>query len=380
MPIGEYALLLASALVSALTNLTGLPRRGRPPRRILVVKVDHLGDAITATPALRALRESHPQAIIDLVLNPAVVPLFRETPLANRVLAYDSPLFRRRAPEPETGTRDGSGIHGDVIVHESYDAIVELRGDWKTLGLPLRTRAARRVDRGTVRLGDWIGRKLRMNRRQPLHEVETNLAIVKPLLIAGPSSVAAPPPEIHVTTEADRSMRAALVSAGLDPSRPFIAVHPAAAWRPRAWRPERFAALLDRLAAAHGLPFAVVGLATERDVEQAMRSAVREARVAWLFGALTLPEIAALLRASRLFIGNDSGLAHLAAACGTPVVALFGPQDPRRFAPRSPLARALHHRVPCCPCAQKVCIRPELPCVNLIEIAEVEAAARAALG
>ena len=175
-------------------------------------------------------------------------------------------------------------------------------------------------------------------------------------------------------------MGSILTAQGLDPARDFITLHPGAAWRPRAWRAERYAALADRLTASYGIPFAVVGLPSERDVEERMRDALKNARVAWLFGVLSLPEIAALLRASRLFIGNDSGLAHLAAACGTPVVSLFGPQDPRRFAPRSAQALTLHHRVSCCPCTQTVCVRPELPCVNLIEIAEVEAAARAALG
>ena len=375
-PAREYGLLLASAFVSAWTNLLGLPFRGRSPRRILVLKIDHLGDAITAVPALRALRDAHPEAVIDLVLNPSVAPLFRGTPLADRVLEYDSPLFRRDPPRSEDD--------GDIVA-ERYDTIVELRGDGKTLALPRRTRAVRRVDRGTVRLADWIGRRLLGSRRPPLHEVETNLAIVRPLLaagalLAGARAAAPQAPEILVAAEADRSMRAAVGSAGLDASAPFITMHPGAAWRPRAWRAERFAALADRLAVSHGLPVAVVGLASEHDIERAMRAAVREARVAWLFGVLSLPEIAALLRASRLFIGNDSGLAHLAAACGTPVVALFGPQDPRRFAPRDPRVSTLHHRVPCFPCDQTVCVRPELPCVNLIEVAEVEAAARATLG
>ena len=382
-PGREYWLLLASALVSSVTNLVGLPRRPRPPRRILVVKVDHLGDAITAIPALRALRDAYPEATIDLVLSPSVAPLFHRTPLANRVLSYESPVFRRNGAPP-----DGSAAPLHEVVRERYDTIVELRGDRNTLALAFRTGAVRRVDRGTVRLRDWIGRRLFASRRArpPLHEVETNFAIVEPLLrdagaaAASSASAPGPIPEIHVTAEADRSMRAALESAGLDPAAPFIALHPGAAWRPRAWRAERFAELADRLAASHKLPFVVVGLAAERDIERAMRAAVREARVAWLFGVLSLSEIAALLRASRLFIGNDSGLAHLAAACGTPVIALFGPQDPRRFAPWSTRTRTLHHRVPCFPCDQTICVRPELPCVNLIEVTEVEAAARAVLG
>ena len=83
------------------------------------------------------------------------------------------------------------------------------------------------------------------------------------------------------------------------------------------------------------------GLALERDVEAAVCSRVGKARALSMFGTLTLPELAALLTRSSLLIGNDSGITHLAAACGTPTVALFGPQDPRRFRPWSDRAIAL---------------------------------------
>jgi ADP-heptose:LPS heptosyltransferase len=160
-----------------------------------------------------------------------------------------------------------------------------------------------------------------------------------------------------------------------------VTVHPGASWKPRAWLPERFAAIADWVEAHYDARVVYVGSAGERDVEAAVRSRTRGSAVP-MFGTLSIPELAALLRRSRLLIGNDSGIAHLAAACGTPVVALFGPQDPRRFRPWAEPGRAvaLHHPVPCFPCDQTRCVRPELPCVNLIEIAEVEAAARALLG
>jgi len=370
--VNEYALLLASALVSALTNLLGYARRGPAPRRILVVKLDHLGDVITATPALRALREAHPAAEIDLLLSPSVAPLFEGTQLATRVLAYDSPRYRRGPALP------GADPLREAA-HARYDAIVELRGDWRTLSLPFRTWARRRVDRGTVRLSDWIGR--RMGRRRghaPLHEAETNYEIVRPLL--PPAALRPPPAEIHLRSGADDAMTRRLAEAGVDLSRPIVCIHPGASWRPRAWLPERFAAIADWVAEHYHAQIVLLGSTEERGVEAAVLGHVRNGYVASLFGTLPLPEVAALLKSSRLLIGNDGGIAHLAAACGTPTVALFGPQDPRRFKPWSDRSIALHHPVHCFPCAQIRCVHPELPCVNLIEVAEVEAAVRALLG
>lgn len=366
--MSEYGLLLISALVSAVVNLIGLLRRG-PVRRILVVKLDHLGDVITATPALQALRRAHPEAEIDLLIAPSVAPLFEGLPFLTRVRTYDSPRYRRAGGDARPSPPVPEGAR--------YDVVVELRGDARTLFLPFQVGATRRLDRGTARLRDWIRRRLHPE-RPPLHEVEANLAIVQPLLGVRASAAGARV-QVNVPASARESLARRLAEAGVPADRPLVALHPGASWAPRAWLPERFAAIADWIEANYHAQVVIVGSAGERDVEAAVRSHARGSALSW-FGTLSIVEAAALLQRSRLLIGNDGGIAHLAAACGTPVAALFGPQDPRRFRPWAERVVALHHRVPCFPCTQVRCVRPELPCVNLIEIAEVEAAARALLG
>jgi ADP-heptose:LPS heptosyltransferase len=98
------------------------------------------------------------------------------------------------------------------------------------------------------------------------------------------------------------------------------------------------------------------------------------------FFDLRLVETAALIEHSALFLGNDSGIAHVAAACGTPVIALFGPQDPRRFRPWSERTMVLHKVAPCFPCAQITCVFPHNPCVNLITVQEAMRCVTAVLG
>jgi len=364
--VKEHVLLLASATVSAVVNLFGVGRR-RPPRRILVVKVDHLGDAILATAALRELRDAYPQAEIDLLTAPAVAPLFVGSSLATRVRTYDAPRYRRRADTKAAPTLD---------VGPAYDTVVELRGDWSTLAVSFRVGARRRVDRGTVLLQNWWTRRFAAAERP--HEVEVNLAVVRWLVGSTPRT---PHIEAHIPTEARDVLERRLAEAGIQGREPLVTIHPGAGWRPRAWFPERFAAIADWAREHYDAQIVFVGSAEERDIEAAIRTRMRGPATFW-FGTLRIGEMAALLERSRLLIGNDSGVAHLAAAFGTPVIALFGPQDPRRFRPWADSDRAivLHHRVPCWPCAQARCIRPELPCVNLIEVSEVEAAARAILG
>jgi ADP-heptose:LPS heptosyltransferase len=368
--VNEYLLLLASSIVSRLVNLLGRARRGASPGRILVVKLDHLGDVVLATPALRALREAHPRAEIEVLVSPGSEAVLEGSSALDRVLVYDAPRFRRsgaaRAAGSASGLRDA--------VRGRYDVVVELRGDWRTLLLPIRVGASRRVDRGTVRLRDWLARRFGDAPGRPrLHEVETNLESVRPLLGgAVTAAAAAPRVEVPVSAEAARSLRQKLESAGIDRRAPIVCIHPGAAWRPRAWRAERFARLADWIRGQYDAQVVFVGSEGERDIEEALRAACRGAGAAYLFGVLTVPEVVALFAEARLLIGNDSGLAHLAAARGLPSVVLFGPQDPARFRPWSGTTLVLHHPVPCFPCRQTVCVRPDDPCVNLIETEEVE--------
>ena len=376
-PVSEHLLLLCSAFVSGIVNIVGRFRSPRAPR-VLVVKLDHVGDVILATPAIRAMQEARPHDPIDVLIAPGSRVALEGNPHIERILYYDSPRYRRargRAPGPASTLR----VIRDVA-RGGYSTIVELRGDWWTLLLPFLTGASRRVDRGSVRLGEWIARRASgaHRARPPLHEVETNLEVVRPLL--GSRLPDRPAVEIFPSESARESMRRKLEAAGVDFRAPIVCIHPGAAWRPRAWRPERFAAVADWIQDLYHPQVLFVGSSEERDIEAAVRASAKGRRTFWLAGELTWQDLATLLERARLFIGNEGGPAHVAAANRIPSVVLSGPQEPGRFHPWSDLSVVLHHRVHCCPCRQDVCVHPENPCVNLIELEEVKAQVRRILG
>jgi lipopolysaccharide heptosyltransferase II len=366
--MNEYALFVLSAIVSVVVNVLGRLRGRSEPSRILVVKLDHLGDVILATPAIRALRERHPRAVIDALVHPAATAAVAHHPAITNVFMYRSPRFARG------GTADGPSRVREVALR-GYDTIVELRGDERTLFLPFRAGARRRIDRGTVRLRNKALRAL--GRAPVLHEVETNLEIVRPL--AG-TSATRPQLEVDPGQAARVSLARTLEDRGIPADARLVVFHPGAAWRPRAWRPERFGAVADWILGHYDAQVVLVGSEDERDVEDLVRRSMREDRALAMTGSLTLEELTALLGRSALFIGNDSGPAHLAAACGVPSIVLFGPQDPRRFGPWSERTQVLHHPVACFPCRQTVCVMAEDPCVNRNEVADVIARAREVLG
>ena len=375
--MSEYLLLLCSAVVSGVVNALG-PLRARRSPRVLLVKVDHVGDVILATPAIRAIREARPHVPIDVLIAPGSRVALEGNPHIERVLYYDSPRYRRApggAPDQPSALR----VIRDVA-RGGYSTIVELRGDWWTLLLPFLAGSSRRLDRGGVRLGDWIARHFSSARRArpPVHEVETNLKIVRPLL--GGNVPDPPVIEIFPAESARESMERKLEAAGIDLRAPIVCVHPGAAWRPRAWRPERFAAVADWIQDHYHPQILFVGSTEERDIEAAVRANAKGRGAFWLAGELTWQEVAVLLGRARLFVGNEGGPAHVAAANRVPSVVLSGPQEPGRFDPWSDQTIVLHHRVHCCPCQQRVCVHPENPCVNLIELEEVKAQVRRILG
>jgi len=377
--MNEYEILARSAVATALVNARGrFSRRYASPRRILVIKLDHLGDVILATPALRALRETHAGVPIDALVRPDSRALLEGSPLVDRVFSYDAPRFRRTAAAAAPTKERDEVVRNLAPI--AYDWVVELRGDEWTLGGLLQVlRPARRFDRGTARVRDWVARRsdrLRGRRlRPPRHEVETNLEIIRGGVQRWPDRpIVEAPPWPHAQLELDRVARE--VAPGFDFARPYVVLQLGASWGPRAWRPEAFGAVAASMRTAYDAQVAVLGVAEDSFLRKAFEEGGGPAGTAYFFGALTIPAVGALLRRAKLYIGSDGGVAHLAAACGTPSVVLFGPQDPARFGPWGDNIRILHHPVECFPCAQVICVRPENPCVNLNSVDETLNAAK----
>jgi ADP-heptose:LPS heptosyltransferase len=278
--------------------------------RILFVTATRIGDAVLSTGLLDHLIRSHPGARVTIACGPAAAGLFAHVPGLERVIAMAKRDFRGHwwsLWSRAVGTR--------------WDLVVDLRGSM--LAWLLRAR-------GRVVMGGG---------RRPGHR----LAQLGAVLGLDP-----PPPPVVWTSESDRARAAAL----LPPGAPVIGLGPTANWPGKVWAPERFVALYDRLAGAGGaLPGARVAVfAGPGEAEAAMAAPVLAAlprgRTIDLAGRLTLTEAAAALARCALYVGNDSGLMHLAAAAGTPTVGLFGPSPPEEYAPCGPHAAVARTRTP----------------------------------
>jgi 3-deoxy-D-manno-octulosonic-acid transferase/heptosyltransferase-1 len=157
--------------------------------------------------------------------------------------------------------------------------------------------------------------------------------------------------------------------------RRFVAVNPVAFWETKLWEDEKFAALCDRIRSELGVGVVLTG--GERGPLDRIQSQMKTAAVN-LGGRTSLRELACLYGQAQLVISTDSGPMHLAAAVGTPVVALFGPTDPARTGPYGPGHRVIRHALTCAPCLRKQCAT--VRCMREIGVDEVFDAVREELG
>lgn len=317
--------------------------------RILVVKLGDLGDLILTTPALRALREAQPSARIDLLAPPVAEELLRGSDLVDRHLPLEKSALERAVRRGPLGLPTLLSF-GLALRGRGYDACVALqhlttRGGIARLGaLALASGAPRRFGLDNGR-GWFLTDRVPDRGFGAQHEAEWWLQVVS-LLGADPRPR---PPELRIEPADGRAADAML--GGLP--RPIVALHPGSGgYSPaRRWSADRFAQLGRRLLERRGGSTVVIGNEAGVNAAVAAGTGGRD-----LSGRTTLRQLAALLARVDLLVSNDSGVLHVGAAAGAPIVAIYGLTDARAWGPfygdarRQERAATVDAPLPCRPC------------------------------
>jgi len=313
--------------------------------RVAVFRALQLGDMLVAVPALRALRAAFPRAHLTLVGQPWARELARRLPWLDGFLAFPGyPGLPEREPEP--GAIDA---FFDQVAQLDPDLAVQLHGSGEISNTIVARFGARRIA-GFHPAGEaspdprwfvpWpaVGREAERLMQLPLHlgAPNTGLALEFPLQAAD-----------HLELER-------FWAGNGGPARDYICIHPGARWRSRRWPAERFAAVADALR-GRGHRIVLTGSAGETQTLAAFRSYVGEPPID-ASGRTSLGGLGALIAGARLLLCNDTGVAHLAPAVGTPAVIVSSGADVRRWAPLdSGRHRMLHHDTACRPCMHEQC-------------------------
>lgn len=297
------------------------------PRRIVLLRPCCIGDVVMATAALSALRETFPEDHITWAVGPWSARAIEHHPAVNAILdtGEDMPLRT-----PATLLRFARQLRAG-----SFDLAISLvRSPLMSLALLL---AGIPVRAGLDSGGRGFGYNMRVPIDPAAREHESEIYLKAVSAVAGR--------EVHayanlpVTEAAQKSVGARLAEAGID--APFIVAHPGGGVNPGAQLAEKrfpakqFAETLNRVAATRNAGVILLGGPGDRELVAEVERQLDVRSVSWV-DRLSFQEIGALAAEALVYIGNDSGLTHLAAASGAKTVMLMGPTDPKRYAPYTP--------------------------------------------
>jgi predicted lipopolysaccharide heptosyltransferase III len=328
-------------------------------RRVLVVRLRSIGDTVLATPSLYALRRFLPAARIDVLLEDWVAPLLEGSAEVDRVVAV-----RRKSSAARFRV-------ARLLRAESYDVVYNLHGGSTAALLVRATGAPHRVG-----FGDYSYAALHNHlappsselwRRPRTHSAEQQLAL---LGWTGVPVTDRPAARLPVNAEASARVARRLRDAGLAEAEPFALLHPAAAFDTKTWAAENFARVVEHLD-ARGLKTVAVAAPHEAHVVEELRRHARAPLQA--FTDLALPELSALAARAALFVGNDSGVAHIAAAFRVPSVVVFGSSNVAHWRPwTTAAAEVVREELPCAPCPGYTCSEFDAPeCIRRVSVERV---------
>jgi heptosyltransferase-2 len=324
--------------------------------RLLVRMPNWIGDAVMATPALMSLRAALPEAEIVVLAPDPVAPLFESHPGCDRVLR----------PGKEGGRLSRLLQTAALLRREKFDAAVLLQNAIEAALVSrlagIRCRAGYRTDGRSLLLSHGVAIGAAHKR---LHHTD-----YYQLMLADLGLPLAPTKLTLACTWAEQEQAAATLGPGS-----WVAVNPGAAYgSAKRWYPDRFAAVADQLVAEFDISVVLTGGPGEseigRDIAAAMKTAPRN-----LIGKTSVRELMAILQHCHLVVTNDSGPMHVAAAFGTPIVAVFGPTDHTTTSPRSDQVRIVRKDVDCAPCLLRQC-PTDHRCMTSVTVADVVSAAR----
>ncbi|UUX97513.1 lipopolysaccharide heptosyltransferase II [Aquabacterium sp. J223] len=326
------------------------------PPRLLVVSPNWIGDAVMAQPLLQLLRRQMPQARIDVLAPPWVAPVWRAAEEVAEVVEAHLGHGRLQWRERRALARRLRG--------RGYDAAYVLPNSLKSALVPFLAGIPRRIGyRGEWRYG-LVNVVHHDDPKAPRPMAEFYTALADAPVRRLPAQ-RLPEPRLKV----DLAKLPALCAAhGIAVDRPWVAFAPGAEFGPaKRWPPEHFAALAQRAQRERpGLQVLLLGSPKDRATADEIVALAPQALN--LAGATTLDDALLFIAGAQAVASNDSGLMHVAAALGRPLVAFYGPTDPRHTPPASPRAQVLWLHLPCAPCQQRVCPLGHHDCLRTLGV------------
>jgi len=328
-----------------------------------MIKLGSIGDVVHTVATLADLKRSFPEAEIDWLVESKARVILDGNPWLHKVVEIDTHKWRRSWSFATLGEmrRVVSNLRG-----RRYDVALDFQGLWKSAVLGKVSGARTLIGFDRTALKEPGCRMFYDQTIKPGPDVRHVIDIYKELLRS--LGVTPGPHRFHlsVPSEDHRYITEQLSSRQIDD---FIILNAGGGWDTKNWAAENYGLLHDKLFQETGLPSVLTwGPGEEPLVERVLSACAGTPPVTF---PASLHQLVALLRRAKLFVGGDTGPLHMAAACGTPIVGVFGPTDPLRNGPFSSEDIVVSHQVPCGPCYKRTCPVYHKECLRLVQVDEV---------
>ncbi|HKX32470.1 MAG TPA: glycosyltransferase family 9 protein [Blastocatellia bacterium] len=333
--------------------------------RVLFIRLRNLGEAVLDTANLRMLKGFRPDLRITTLVEAIYTDLY----------AADPDLEALSLPRAARDQRSSLAARLNIIKEirgRRFTAVINLHGGPTSAQLTLISGARHRI--GARHFRHSYAYNLRIPQaeeilgRADLHTVEYQFGQFRWLGLPGTEPG---PTQLFPDPQRRETARAKLRAAGIDPEQPYAVLGPTNEFYTKRWMPERYAAVAEQLQ-ERGLQTVMTGAPTEE--QQAQLAAVQTAtrRPVAALSSLNIGELVSVVAESRLFVGNDSGPAHIAAALKVPLVVLFGPASSTRWRPWRAPSQLVQNHFACNPCSMYTCEAFDQPeCIRSIGIQQV---------
>ena len=328
--------------------------------KIVLIKMERVGDLVLSTPAIRAIREKFPSSRISLIINPYTKEIIEKDPGLDEVIVYDrkSALRSLRAK-----------IH----------FIRDLRKRRFDLGIDLSTRDffflpvwLLYLSKAKLTLGlDNLGRGFLFNAKvkpysKPRPLAEEILHILSPLGITTSDTK----PKLFISAKDNSYIQRILKKESIKESDFLICIHPGGMYETQYWRKDGYSKVTQHVISKYGAKVIFVGSQEEIELADEIISSINE-RPLNLVGQTSLGQLMALISGCHLFIGSSSGPLHIAVGLNIPTISFLGPTIPERWSPRGEKDVVFRKDLSCSPCNSGFCYRKDLACMRDIRPGEV---------
>jgi ADP-heptose:LPS heptosyltransferase len=334
-------------------------------KSILLIRLDHLGDVLLTTPAVKSLKQRFPHARTTMVVKEWAFEAIKDNPHIDKVIIFN-PSWTIASQEG-TKTASLSGICKLILQlrKECFDLAIDFKGDPRNILIAYLSGARRRISYA-IRGGGFLLTDI-VPYDPGIHEIDKNLKLLTPLGIHSEDSHM----ELFINCEDRTMVEQIFAQEGIDLNRKTIALHYGGASRYKRWDMKKFIILAERLTASNFTNVLIFGGHYER---KASRLGENPKNGIIVMPDMTICQMAAAFKRCDLLVCNDSGPMHVGIAVGTPTVAIFGPTFPDRFGPRDLKEnRVVRSQLSCSPCwhPDKSIDCKEINCLKRVEVDEV---------